>query len=942
MSMAPAAPPSGTVTFLFTDIEGSTQRWDHDPAAMQSAVRLHDELVRAAIESHGGFVFKTVGDAFYAAFQLAPHAAFAAIAIQRALGEADFRAVGGLAVRVALHTGDADERGGDYFGPPLNRVARLLSIGHGGQTLLSAVTAGLVEPHLRPAGAELVHLGVHRLKDLERPEHVHQLNVADGRFEFPALRSLDALPNNLPAQLTSFIERDHDIAEISGLLESHRVVTLVGSGGVGKTRISLQVGADRIERNEDGVWFVELAALTDPTLIPAAITSAMGLRPSFDADRVAGLIELLKSRRILLILDNCEHVLRDVATIASAIARACPRVTILASSRQPLGIAAEATYRIPSLLVPSVSLGRTIKAAQIADFGALALFVARAKAADSRFEVTDENAPVIAAICRRLDGIALAIELAAPRVKIMRLADLRDRLTERFRVLTGGSRDLLERQQTLRATIDWSFDLLEPAERAFLCRLGVFADTFTLEAAVNVCATPAMDEFAVLELLTSLVDKSLVLSDIEGQATRYRMLETTRAYAREKLHESSEFEAIAHRHFDYMRDLFLEVAARIERDGRQARKRLDDELENARAAMDFSLRCARVRDGAIILAITDLWEGRELFAELVERAELFLDRVPEDDHWVRGMLFHEMGWSLLQHGHLDRYVAASTRALDHARLANNDALHVRALARRVNALLWVEKDTSTAEACLDEAEPLTGSSATLRMWVLRARAELYAAQQRWHELQEQDRELLNIARQQSEVIVERWLLWHIAFAECQLGNAVEAAEMCRSLLLNTQGVAFTRDLRSSVAECLVLALLLTGDVLEAISVCRATLIRMSLIRDQSNIFTAPTRIIGFTADALARLDRWEHVGVLAGYSQANAVYGERFLVHPAQHERFWALVRGHYAPAELERDMARGALLNRAEASELALEAMGTWGAWSQDTAPEWARGGSA
>jgi predicted ATPase len=905
---------------------------------MESAVRLHNALVRQAIEAHGGFVFKTVGDAFYAAFQVAPQAALAAIAIQRSLAQADFSIVGGLAVRIALHTGDADERGGDYFGPPLNRVARLLSIGHGGQTLLSAVTAGLIESHLRQAGAELVNLGVHRLKDLERPEFVHQLNVADARIVFPPLKSLDALPNNLPAQTTSFIERDHDIAEISGLLESHRVVTLVGSGGVGKTRISLQVGADRIERCEDGVWFVELASLTDPALLPSAIASAMSLRPPSEADRVTALVRLLRSRRILLILDNCEHVLRDVATIASAIARGCPHVTILATSRQPLGISAEVTYRIPSLLVPSEPAARTLKAARIADYGALSLFVARAKEADARFEVTDENAPVIAAICRRLDGIALAIELAAPRVKMMQLPDLRDRLKERFRVLTGGSRDLLERQQTLRAAIDWSYDLLEPKEQTFLCRLGVFADTFTLESALAVCGDPGTDEFEVLELLMSLVDKSLVLSDLDGADARYRMLETTRAYTREKLQEASEFESLEHLHLDYMRDLFVTVAAK-NAEQKTEQRRLDDELENARAAIEFSLRSGRLRDGAIILVATDLWEVRELFSELVERAELFLDRLPADDHWLRGWLHQQTVWSLLQHGHVDRYVAASQRALDYGRLANDDVLLVKVLSERATALVWVESDTVAAEACLAQAAALIGTSPLLRLWLLRGRIELCAAQHRWTEVLEDSRELAEIARRQSDLISEGWFLWSVARAEFRLGNVAQSIEICHSVLLRTRGVPYTRDLRASVLECLAFTLLAVGDVLEAISVCRNCLIKMMLVRDQSNIFTAPTRIIGYMADALSRLDRWDHVALLIGYCDANAVLRGRLHPHTAEKQQFLARVRAHYAPEELERDLARGALLSRREAADIALAATAQLGPWEVETAPEWAQG---
>lgn len=466
---------------------------------MQTNVRRHDAIVRAAIESHGGYVFKTIGDAFCAAFALAPDAVAAALEAQQKLNAEDFGELG-LRVRMALHTGNADERDGDYFGPAVNRVARLLAAGNGGQVLLSGVTSDLVHGQM-PAQATLGDLGAHRLKDLSRPEQIHQLLAPDLDATFAPLRTLSAIPNNLPQQLTSFVGRDGEVAEITALLSKHRLLTLIGSGGVGKTRVSLQVAANLLESNPDGTWFVEFAPLSDEILVPTTIGSAANVSIETDGDPVESLVAQLKNKRALLIFDNCEHLVSAVAAAASAIVRWCPNVTILATSRQGLSVNGEATYRMPTLGVPD----------------SIALFVARAEAADARFTFTDEEAPIVADICRRLDGIALAIELAAARVNILKPAELRARLDQRFRVLTGGGRDRLPRQQTLRALIDWSFDLLDERERALFQRVGIFVDGFALEGATAVAADDTLDDLDVLDVLASLVDKSLVAADHRTQ-----------------------------------------------------------------------------------------------------------------------------------------------------------------------------------------------------------------------------------------------------------------------------------------------------------------------------------------------------------------------------------------------------------------------------------------
>src|SRR6202011_2491721 len=446
----PASLPTGTVTFLFTDIEGSTQRWEAHRAEMARAVARHDKLVHAVVAKHGGFVFKTVGDAFCVAFSDPENAVAAALDAQRALSSEDFSSVGGVRARMAIHTGTTQERDGDYFGPTVNRVARLLAIGHGGQVLVSGTATDLLQGSM-PAQASLRDLGEHQLRDLAFPEQVYQL-VAPGLADiFPALRSLGALPNNLPRQATAFVGREQELADIKALLAKSQVVTLVGTGGVGKTRTALQVAADLLDGTGDGVWLVDLAQVSGD-YVAATIAQVFNLQAQAGRDPLDDVRAYLKNKRLLLVVDNCEHVIGEITRVVAAIVKDCPRVVVLATSREGLNVHGEQVYRLPSLSVPPP--GAVLSAEEALKRGAVALFVARASALYAQFSFTDDKAPVVADICRRLDGIALAIELAAARVTILNLKQLSQRLDERFRLLTGGDRTALPRQQTMRAAID--------------------------------------------------------------------------------------------------------------------------------------------------------------------------------------------------------------------------------------------------------------------------------------------------------------------------------------------------------------------------------------------------------------------------------------------------------------------------------------------------------
>jgi predicted ATPase/class 3 adenylate cyclase len=579
--------PTGTVTFLVSDIEGSTERWESHPDAMADAVKRHDMLMRNAIESHGGYVFKTVGDAFCATFPRVSDAIAAALNAQHALITEDFSQVGGLCVRLALHTGETTERDGDYFGPTVNRTARLLAVGSGGQTLLSGVTAELVQGKLGPK-ATLSDLGIHRLKDLSQPEHIYQLCDPDLRSDFPPLRSLEAHRHNLPVQVTSFRGRGRDIEDVRSLLDGASLLTLVGAGGIGKTRLALQLGAELIERYQDGVWFVELASLSDPGLVANITAKVLNITLPQDRSPTDAIVTGLRRKRMLVILDNCEHLVAAAAKLANAIVTNCPDVRILATSRQGLGIAGEIVHQVPALAVPDKI--QALRLDEALRFGAVRLFADRAAAADTRFALSDDTAPIVAEICKHLDGIALAIELAAARVKVMSIPHLAERLAERFRILTGGSRAVLPRQQTLRALIDWSYDLLAESEKLLFRRASIFAGGWTLETASEVIASETIEKGDVLELLASLAEKSLIVVDTTLPTERYRLLESTREYGLEKLTEKGERIGLARKH--------AECFAAMAREADDVSKNkpahswlnmYEPEIDNFRAALDWAL-----------------------------------------------------------------------------------------------------------------------------------------------------------------------------------------------------------------------------------------------------------------------------------------------------------------------------------------------------------------
>jgi predicted ATPase len=548
----------------------------------------HHRIIRAALEVHEGHEQGTSGDSFFAAFTSPKACVTAAIAMQMALAIQEWPLGEQLRVRMGIHTGEVAEMSTGLVGYEVHRAARIAAVGHGGQILLSSAAAGLVEDTL-PAEVSLRDLGSHRLKDLGRPETIFQLVTVGLATEFAPLRSLDnpELTNNLPASLNPFIGRLQELSEVRNLVVDSRLVTLTGAGGSGKTRLALQVAAELLDGSGEGVWFVELAPVSEADQVPSTVMNAMQLRPEADTRPLDCLVKMLKSQNVLIVLDNCEHVIDTVAKMADVIGRNCPRVSIIVTSREPLGVDGESVYRVRSLSLPADGAEGT---EDLEGSDAVELFVARARAKDSTFELNNSVAPLVASMCRRLDGIPLAIELAASRLSSMSLDDLHSRLDQRFRLLTGGSRNALPRQQTLGATVAWSYDLLTDPECDLLRRLSVFVGGFDLQGAEAVCAEGGFDSFDVADLLSSLVNKSLVTAERISTSLRYRLLETIRQYAADQLVQiGGEAETARTRqlHAEHYLRLCLEAAPELEgpKQGLWL-KRLDLEYDNLLATFN--------------------------------------------------------------------------------------------------------------------------------------------------------------------------------------------------------------------------------------------------------------------------------------------------------------------------------------------------------------------
>jgi predicted ATPase/class 3 adenylate cyclase len=620
--------PSGTITFLFTDIEGSTRLWESQPDAMKPALARHDALLREAIEGRGGYVFKTVGDAFCAAFAEPSDALEAALAAQRSLLVEKWASeIGSIRVRMAIHTGVAEEREGDYFGQPVNRVARLLSAGHGGQTLISVATQELIRDSL-PEKASLLDMGEHRLKDLLRPERIYQINAPDLPSEFAPLKTLDLKLTNLPSQPTPFIGREKEITETLELLRRKEVnlVTLTGPGGTGKTRLSLQVAGELLDEFRDGVYFVALGDASDRDVALSKIALALAVREGGSQPMLDSLKDYLQDKSLLLVWDNFEQLV-GAASIAADLLAAAPGLKLLISSQIVLRVRGEHEYPLAPLATPNLSNLPPLD--QLQQNESIQLFLQRARSVNSKFELTAENAPAVAEICQRLEGLPLAIELAAARIKLLSPQAMVAKLNDRLGLLTGGARDLPARQQTLRNALDWSHSLLADQEKALFARLGIFLGGFSLDAAEAVCNPDgSMDVLGGVEVL---LNNSLLRQeeDDSGQ-TRFRMLESIREYAAEELGKTAELADIQRAHaMFYLTKVAGEIGFKLfSAESVKWLNWLEVEHDNLRSALAWS-QATTEADGMksmLLLFLSWFWYRRGYLSEGRAWGEAFLEQ----------------------------------------------------------------------------------------------------------------------------------------------------------------------------------------------------------------------------------------------------------------------------------------------------------------------------
>jgi predicted ATPase/class 3 adenylate cyclase len=787
-----ASPPTGTVTFLFTDIEGSTRMWERSPQAMQAALARHDELLKRAIAERGGYVFKTVGDAFCCAFWTVTDALDAALEIQRTLFDEKWQETGPLMVRMALHTGAAEEREGDYFGPPVNRVARLLSAGHGGQVLLSLATQELVRDQL-PVGTSLMDLGERHLKDLFRPEKVFQLLATGLPSEFPPLRTLDVYRNNLPLQPTPLIGREREVAEVCDLLgaEATRLLTLTGPGGIGKTRLALQAAADLLDDFPDGTFFSQLATLTEAKLLIPTIAETLGVKETAEQQLDETLKDYLAERRVLLLLDNFEQVLGAAPAVTELLAGA-PGLKVLATSRAPLGLYGEHEFPVPPLTLPD--LNRPPPLGRLTQYEAVGLFVERARAAKPDFAITNESAPAVAEICVRLDGLPLAIELAAARIKMLPPRAMLHRLGSRLKLLTGGARDLPERQRTLRAAIEWSFALLDEGEQVLFARLAVFSGGRTLEAIDAICDAEGDLPVDAFEGVSSLLDKSLLRQE-EGPngEPRFVMLETVHEYAREKLGQSAEAEEIKRAHAQYFLTLAEEAKPELKGSNQlEWLERLEAEHDNMRAALTWALGRNEV-EVALRLGgdLSWFWSVRGYYSEGRRWLEEALAIDGRGSPEVRAMALAGAGVLAFDQGELDRAKEACEEGLE---LLAHEGREAREAKLNLLALLgwvaWQREELGQAQQLFEEELALSREMSGT-WWLansLQGLATVSHTRRDSERATELYEESMNLFREHGDKHSLAYCMNNLAMVVCSQGDLGRAAQ------LTEEAVALFREL----------------------------------------------------------------------------------------------------------------------------------------------------
>jgi predicted ATPase/class 3 adenylate cyclase len=789
---------AASVTYLFSDIEGSTRLWEADPGRAAQTVAWHDEISRAAVQRHRGAVVKTTGDGVHAVFDDPADAIAAVIDLQLALAKPSTERAP-LNVRCGLHLGADQQRDNDFYGPAVNRAARIMSAAHGGQVLLSQAVADRVTGRL-PQGVVLRDLGAVRLRDLGSPEHVFQLIHPALRREFPPLRSMATTPNNLAQQLNSFVGRDRDMAQVQQLLASSRLLTLLGMGGLGKSRLSVQVAAVVLDNYADGVWFVEVAALSDPQLVTQAAASVLGVKEEPGGTVTEALTQFVRDKQLLIVLDNCEHVVQACAELARRLLEAGPKVKVLASSRDSLRIAGEIVFPVAPLPAPERDDVRSVHAMMAID--SVRLFIDRAKAVQPAFRLSEDLVRAVAEICRRLDGIPLAIELAAARVRALSVEQIAARLDDRFRLLNRGDRTALPRQQTLRALIDWSHDLLDAKERALFRRLAVFAGGWSMEAAEVVGSGGLISREDVVDLLSSLVEKSLAV--MVAESGRYRMLDTVRQYAYEKLAESEEEDKVIDAHLRFF--LALGVAGRAGIDGPDQGAwmgRLDTDRENLWLA--FSHSGGRAQGAQLALSLLDtlrrycikcgrLSAAAQLAAQLLQREE-FQGRDPDRCRALfgAGQLDYFMGNHESAIKHLEESLAIARELKDERAIA-------RILQPLGMSLLGIGS-ADVAASCLEEAVQLAADQGADREQAaaVNALAQLRRSAGCLSEAEELLLRVVQLTRKIGDAESTAIAMLNLAMVRIALGSALDAREILGDVL-HIAAEAASRGAQQSALE----------------------------------------------------------------------------------------------------------------------------------------------
>ena len=882
---------------------------------MRSALVRHDAIPRSAVEGNCGVVVKMTGDGTHAAFEDPLDAIRATLQLQQAL--ADPEATGGvtLSVRCGVHMGTVERRDNDYFGGPVNRAARIMNAAHGGQVLLSHAVVDSVRGRL-PSEVSLRDLGGVRLKDLSTPERVYQLVHPQLRHEFPTLRSLEATPNNLPQQVSSFIGREREMVEINRLLPGKRLLTLVGVGGIGKTRLALQVAAQSIDAYPDGVWLVELDSIRDPLLVPTSVAQVLGVKEKTGTPLVHSLCTFFKARQLLLILDDCEHLLDACATLVDAVLPSAGDVTIIATSREPLNVAGEQTYPLQPLSLPELSTDTEV----VGRSEAVQLFVERAQRQLPDFTLTVARAPAVAELCIHLDGIPLALELAAARVRSLSIEQINARLNDRFKLLAGGTRTALPRQQTLRATLDWSFDLLAEQERAVLRRLAIFAGGFTLEAASSVASDAAIDEFAVTDLLSQLVARSLVVADTSDAGPRYWLLETTRAYALEKLAEAGGSDPIQRRHAQYFRDKFDRAPDDwLRSSDAEWRASYPPELDNVRAALDWAMGACG--DSTIAVAVAGatgaMWAELALYTEGLQRLESALTQValdtPESD---AARLWNWLGalWGI---GAQDKAASAFQRAANLYRRLD-DPLGLGCALVPLGLILAHMGRFEQAESAFAEAFHMLKRADVAKAWALyfNGLGFLKSLTGNTTEARTQWERALLLYREVGSEGPALSMLTNLADTTWTLGDLDAALLATSEVVAHLRGSPQTR--KTALGTCLTnLAGVYTerGELGEALAAAQEGL---PLLKEVGMIWYS----LDHLALRAALTGNFANAARLAGF--ADSGHTERKVSRQPNearaHARLQALLREKLAPDQLERLLAEGAKMSEDGACRMALE----------------------